>query len=155
MKSFKIVLAGAGFAVIAALAGPVELQAADDPANVIKYRKSVMGALGGHISAIGAVVKGEASYSQHVAAHAKALHATGLMLGDVFPEGTGEGKTRSLPAIWSEPAKFDSAVKDFQAATAKLAEVAEGGDMAAIGAALGAVGKGCGGCHKPFREEKK
>ena len=42
----------------------------------------------------------------------------------------------------------------FQEETAKLAEVAEGGDMAAIGQQVGVVGKeGCGTCHETFREK--
>jgi cytochrome c556 len=37
-----------------------------------------------------------------------------------------------------------------------LAEVAKGGDSAAIAAQIGELGKkGCGGCHKPYREAKE
>ena len=37
----------------------------------------------------------------------------------------------------------------------ELVTAAESGDMAAVGAALGTTGNGCGGCHKPFRKEKE
>ena len=36
----------------------------------------------------------------------------------------------------------------------KLAEAADSGDMAAVGAAMGNLGQACGGCHKPFRKPK-
>jgi cytochrome c556 len=36
-----------------------------------------------------------------------------------------------------------------------MVEVAGGGDVGAIGAQLKNLGKACGGCHKPFRAEKK
>ena len=139
----------------AAITGATVAQAADEPANVIKYRGAVMKALGGHIGAIASVVKGEVSYSGHVAAHAQALHATGLMLGEVFPEGSDQGETRAKPEIWKDWAKFEGIIKSFNAETEKLAQVAESGDMAAIGAQLGKVGEGCGSCHKPFRKEKE
>ena len=38
---------------------------------------------------------------------------------------------------------------------AKLADVASGGDMAAIGAQVKNLGKACGDCHKPFRKPKE
>ena len=49
---------------------------------------------------------------------------------------------------------FNKALSAFQAASAKLLEAANSGDKAAVGAALGGVGKACGGCHKPFRKKK-
>ena len=36
----------------------------------------------------------------------------------------------------------------------ELAMAADTGDKGAIGKAMGALGKGCGGCHKPFRGPK-
>jgi len=141
--------------VVAAIIGGAAVQAADEPENVLKYRKNIMGAQAGHISAISAVVKGEVSYSGHVAAHARALNALAMTLPDIFPAGSAVGDSRALPEIWSDAAKFEQVTKEFQAATAQLVTAAESGDMAAIGDALGATGKGCGGCHKPFRKEKE
>ena len=57
--------------------------------------------------------------------------------------------------IWDKWSEFEAAAKKFEAESAKLAEVAQGGDMAAIGQQLGALGKkGCGDCHETFREKK-
>ena len=36
----------------------------------------------------------------------------------------------------------------------ELVTAAESGDKKAIGKALGALGKTCGGCHNKFREKK-
>lgn len=153
--AFAAIVAAGLAAVAVATMGGFAAGAADEPANVIAYRQKVMTAIVGHIGAIASVLKGEVSYTDHVASHAKSLHATSLMLDDIFPEGSGVGETRAKPEIWRERVKFDAAVKAFQDASAGLARVAEGGDMAAIGAALGKVGESCGGCHKPFRKEKK
>ena len=135
--------------------GGLAAAAADQPANVIAYRQKVMTAIASHIGAIASVMKGEVPFAGHVASHAKSLFATSLMLDDIFPEGSGFGETRAKPRIWRERARFNAAVKAFQEASGRLARVAESGNMAAIGAALGKVGESCGGCHKPFRKERK
>ena len=132
--------------------------AADSPEDLVKYRKSVMKAIGGHTGAIAAVVKGQVSYGAHVAKHARGIKDMSLIVSDVFPANSGPDSfkdTRALAKIWAEPAKFKEAVTAFQQAAAKFADIAEGGDSAAIAAGLGALGKACGGCHKPFRAEKK
>ncbi len=131
--------------------------AVDEPENVIKYRQSVLKAIGGHTGAIVAVVKGEVSYVGDVAAHARAIHEMSKLLPGLFPEGTSRDnypETRALPEIWNDLATFDASAKDLQVQSAKLAEVAEGGDLAAIGAQLQNLGKACGSCHEPFRAKK-
>lgn len=131
--------------------------AVDEPENVIKYRQKVMKANGAHIGAIVAVVKGEVGYVGHVAAHARSIHEMSKLLPELFPEGTSRDsypETRALPELWNDRAKFEAAVKDLQVQSTKLAEVAEGGDIAAIGAQLQNLGKACGSCHKPFRAKK-
>ncbi len=138
-----------------ALVGFTAVEAADDPANVIKYRQTIMQSHGTHLAPIVMVVNGEVSFTGHVVAHARAAHAVSLMLDDVFPEGTDTGDTRATPAIWQKPAEFDAAVKALQAATGELVRLAESGDMAAVGAQMNKVVESCGGCHKPFRKKKQ
>ena len=152
MKKTIVALCGALFAVTATQAFAV-----DEPANVIKYRKNVMRAMGGHISAIVAVVKGEVSFTGDVAAHARGINEMSKVAPHIFPQGTdnaSQSDTRALPAIWEDPAKFEAAVKALQDASANLVRVAEAGDPSAFGGALQELGKACGGCHKPFRAEK-
>ena len=134
-----------------------QARAVDEPENVIKYRQAVMKAIGGHTGAIVGVVKGEVSYVGHVAAHARGIHAMSKLLVGLFPEGTSQfefANTRALPAIWDDFSKFEAAAKAMEVESAKMVEVAEGGDLAAIGGQLQNLGKACGGCHKPFRQKK-
>jgi cytochrome c556 len=132
--------------------------AVDEPENVIAYRQSVMKAIGGHTGAIAAVAKGQVSYVDQVAAHARGINAMSKLITGLFPKGTDNfeyADTRALPDIWQDWSRFEAAAKDLQSESAKLIEVAEsGGDAAAIGAQLQNVGKACGSCHKPFRAEK-
>lgn len=74
-----------------------------------------------------------------------------------FPPGTGPdvGKTRAKPAIWEKPEDFAARTRAFQAAALAFDRTAKGGDVAAIKASLGEVGKTCKACHDPYRAEKK
>jgi cytochrome c556 len=112
---------------------------------------------------IAAVAKGEVSFTGDIAANAQALAEQGKLLTanleQLFPEGTAKGETAeksaALPVIWEKWAEFEQAAQKFEAESAKFAEVAQGGDMAAIGPALGTFGKqGCGTCHETFREKQ-
>jgi cytochrome c556 len=153
-------VAGAG--LLAATLGAAAF-AADEPANIVKYRNAFMDANGAHISMISAVVKGEVSFTGDIAANAQALAEQGQLLTanlkQLFPEGTAKGETgeksAALPVIWEKWGDFEQAAQKFEEESAKFAEVAQGGDMAAIGPALGTLGKeGCGGCHETFREKE-
>jgi cytochrome c556 len=136
--------------------------AADEPANIVKYRQNFMRANGAHIGMIAAVVKGEVGLTDELAKNAAALAELGEMLSanlqQLFPEGTEKMdglKTAALPTIWEKWSEFEQIAMRFQEESAKLAEVAQGGDMAAIGQQLGVLGKqGCGACHETFREKK-
>lgn len=138
---------------LAVAAGPAAALAANEPANVIKYRKNLMKAVGGHIANIGAVVKGEVDFTGDVGANAAAIVDLLMAAGHVFPEGSGVGDTKAKPEIWSESARFEQALADSVAAAKSLAAAASGGGdmMAAVGPALAGLGKTCGGCHRPFR----
>jgi cytochrome c556 len=133
--------------------------AADEPANVIKYRQAFMQANGAHITMIAAVVKGEVSWTDELAGHAHAMHEQSKHLLRLFPEGTGKGdtdtKSAALPVIWEQWSEFEEAAAAFETESGKLVEAVESGDQAAIGQQLGVLGKqGCGNCHETFREKE-
>ena len=141
--------------VLFGLASPA--QAVDEPENAIKYRQSVMKAMDGHIGAIVGVVKGEVSYVDHVAAHARGINEMSKLLPGIFPKGTSQfesANTRALPAIWDDFSKFEAAAKVLEVESAKLVEVAASGDLGAIGGQLQNLGKACGDCHNLFRQKK-
>jgi cytochrome c556 len=147
----------AGMTALAVTLGAVVANAADEPANLIKYRQSTMKAFNGHMGAIAGVVKGEVSFSDELFGHAHAINEMSKNLLRLFPQGSGTeaGETRALPAIWEKPDDFAASVKALQDESAKLMEVAKSSDMGAIGAQVGALGKNaCGGCHNNFRKKK-
>lgn len=152
LRFYRIGIVAAAIGVGTLVAGGAMAQSAED---AVKYRKGIMRAQGAHISAIFAILGGEAGDASHIAGHATALASLAETLPDIFADGTGPDsgvETRALPAIWDDQAKFMEVVAATQAEATKLAEVAAGGDMAAIGAQAGALGKnGCGACHQSFR----
>ncbi len=156
LRKTKAAIAAAAIGAATLIAGGAMAQ---DVEKAIEYRKGLMKATGAHLGAIGAILKGEAGDPSHIAAHANALAGLGSIMGDVWAEGTGPEsgiETRTLPAVWEEPAKFEAVVVAMQTEADKLAEVAASGDMAAIGAQVGALGKNaCGACHEGFRAKQQ
>ena len=153
MKRFLVF--AIALALLAATSSVIDNAArAQDAANVIKYRQAVMGSMGAHMRAIVAVAKGEVGFVAHVPGHAAGIQAIAGMIADMFPAATGSGETRAKPEIWSDRKGFEAAIANLQAAAANLVKVAGSGDRAAIGGALQATGKTCGGCHKPYRKPK-
>ena len=127
--------------------------AADEPENIIKFRQTVMKGNGAHITNIAAVVKGQVTITANLVADAQAI-ADGLQnFGKLFPPGTEGGKTNALAKIWDDRAGFDKALADAQAAAQSMIGATASNDIAIIGKALGALGKSCGGCHKPYRKK--
>jgi cytochrome c556 len=159
LRAVGRLLAGAivGLGLAAANLAATYAQAQEDPAALIAYRQSIMKAIGGHIGAIAMAAKGDVSFTDEVAFHAGAINEMSKHLARLFPSGSGKeaGETRALPVIWQKWDDFTAAAENLGVQSAKLAEVAQSGDRAAIAAQTGELGnKGCGGCHDTFREKK-
>ena len=118
-------------------------------------RVDKMKEIGKNLGAIGKVAKGEMAYSPAIIANAEALVHLSKDVEKLFPEGSGGPDTRAKPEIWQKWSEFVAASQDFEDATPGLVTATKSGDVGQIKAAVGAVGKTCGGCHKPFRAPKK
>lgn len=127
--------------------------------KAIKARKAQMTLLSWNLGKLGAMAKGEAEYNAEVAtAAANSLVAVATVNTDGFwPAGTDStampDKTRAKKAAWDTYPDVANKHKDMVAATQNLAAAA-GNGLDALKEAVGATGKTCGGCHKPFREEQ-
>ena len=123
-----------------------------DSKGIIKYRQNVMKSTAGHMGAIVDILKNDLPLQAHILDHARSIQQNSKMTLAMFPKGTGIGKTKVKPAIWENWSKFESAVQDFERESAKLAKVAESGDIEALAKQVRATGKTCGGCHRNFRQ---
>ena len=101
---------------------------------------------------MGGMAQGKVPYNADVVKrNAALLEALSKMAWDGFTPATQEIKSRALPAIYSDAAKFKEAQDSFQTAATKLVATVNGGDEAAIKAQIGAISKICGSCHDGFR----
>ena len=74
-----------------------------------------------------------------------------------FPPGTGPdvGKTRAKAEIWQKPEDFAAKDKTFLEAAIAFKAAADSGDVTAIKAQAGELGKACKACHDPYRAPEK
>ena len=142
-------------AILAALiiALPSQLLA-QDQALTIKYRQSIMKAIGGHMGALGTNAKGKLGHGSDAAFHAASLRSLLGMIPDAFKTKTDGGKTRAKAKIWDDWAGYEKAAMNAEKAAADLVAALNAGGSENYGAKLKAVGKGCGGCHKKYRAKK-
>lgn len=119
----------------------------------VKFRQSTMKAVGGHMNAMAAIIKGEVKHASHLRAHAGAMASLGKMGPDIFAKGTEGGSTKA--DAWKKPEEFKKALAAFAAASGNLYKATQGTDKKAVGGAFAALGKTCKDCHDSFREKQK
>lgn len=144
------VLAQAPPAGSAAPAGPTPAERA------IEYRQAVYKVVQGNFAPLAQVAQGKAEFKSETATRQAArLAQIATFIGDAYPEISKEGKTRALPAVWSNRKEFDQLLQDFTAHAKSLAEVVENSSSAGeeLKAAVAAVGNDCKGCHEKFRSK--
>lgn len=127
--------------------------------KAIKARQGLMQVYAFNLGGLGAMAKGEAKYDAELAktlANSLSLAAQSSN-GAMWPKGSDStampGKTRALLKAWTTYPESKTKQDALLAAAAELVKVA-GGGVEGLQAAVGAVGKSCGGCHKPFRAPK-
>jgi cytochrome c556 len=144
----------AGFSALALAAG-VAASGAEDLAKIIEYRQNLMKTNGAQAADILMIIKGEVPFgAKNVVAHAEVIHALSRLILDAFPKGSGAaaGKTRAKDEIWTDWEGFTKDAMALEMQSAKLVEIAKGGDMKAIADQVAVLGKdACGACHKDFR----
>lgn len=149
MKS-KLVLGGVALVLGASYGAAALAQAKPDV--LVKQRQSAMTLIGKYWGPIGGMASGKAPYNaQTVARNAGYLEVLSQMPWDGFVDSTKDEKSRALPAVFTDTAKFKEGSEVMQKAIANLVKVSKGGDEGAVKTALGEVGKTCAGCHENFR----
>ena len=149
----RLLLAGLAFVLGAGVAQTTLAQV--KPEILVKQRQAAMTLQGKYFGPLAGMAQGKVPYNADtVAFNAALLDALSRMPWDGFAESTKGEKSHALPAVWGEAAKFKEAQDNFHKAVASLVAVSRGSDEAAQKAAIGGVGKACGGCHQNFREKQ-
>jgi cytochrome c556 len=144
-------------AVAVAMSSAAGIAAAQvKPDVLVKQRQSAMTLVAKYWGPIAGMASGKVSpYNADVVSrNATYLENLAQMPWDGFHENTKGEKSRALPAIWQQKAKFDELAQRLQSETAKLGEVARKKDEAGVKQQYAAVGKVCGACHEGFREKQ-
>ena len=150
-------------AIVSAVIGSVAVLAYADSHNndkqiaaAIKARQSQMQLYAFNLGVLGAMAKEEVPYDAAAASGAAnnlAALASMSQAGYWLPGSDSDSVegTRALPAIWAADSKIGDKGKDFVDAVSAM-QSAAGTDLAALQAAMGAVGKSCGSCHETYRK---
>ncbi len=124
------------------------------PEDAIKYRKAGMTMMAAHFGRVAGMAQGKIPFDAKVAAqNAEVATFMSTLPFAGFGPGTDKGETRAKPEIWAEMDKFNAGAKKMQDEMAKLNAAAKSGNLDAIKAAAGEVGKTCKGCHDDYRKE--
>jgi cytochrome c556 len=124
------------------------------PEDAIKYRKAAFTVMATHFGRVAAMANGRIPFDAKVAADNAELATTMSKLPYAgFVDGTDKGDTKAEPKIWAEMDKFRAAASRMQDEMAKLNVVAKGGNLDALKAQAGEVGKACKACHDTYRKE--
>jgi cytochrome c556 len=150
IKKISLVLASALF-----IAPLTALMAHDDGSTgIYKVRHDGYHKLGDAFKTIRDQLKADAPDAAQIKSAAQVVADTSVQQFKWFPAGSGPKtgvKTRAKAEIWSNPSDFEAAQKLFADAAAKLNKSASSGDVAAVKAQFGDVGKSCKNCHDTFR----
>ena len=146
-------LLSVGVALVLGAVCAAVVSAQDKPEVLVKQRQAVMTLQGKYFGPLAGMAQGKIPYNAEIVArNAAYLNVLDKMPWDGFVPGTKDAKSQAMPEVFNDPAKFKAAQERLQAAVAKLVEVKSGNEAAAK-AAIGEVGKACGGCHENFRRK--
>ena len=107
-----------------------------------------------HFGPMAAMVKGDVPFNaEEFTKNAEAVAALSKFPINGFVAGSYEGKTEAKADIELNAEDFKKKMETFQVEAASLADVAKGGDMAAIKPQFGKVGESCKACHKEYKED--
>lgn len=120
----------------------------------IKYRQSVMSAIGGLMGTSVGRIRDGLDYGPDMKQVAAALQALTRDIPALFPKGSDFGETDAKPEVWENRQAFEEAsAKMREQADAFSASVQTGDRKQMLGAFKG-VGDACKGCHEDFRVKR-
>jgi cytochrome c556 len=119
--------------------------------NMHESREAAMKKIGGAMGGLVGIVKGKTHYdAATVKASLTTISETIKLFPTYFPVGSENDDKEASPKIWAN-------MDDFKAHAAKLGADADmllaqlPADQAAVGVAVGTLGKDCGACHQTYR----
>jgi cytochrome c556 len=141
-------------AVVAASATALAQQG-PKPENLIKWRQSAFQVVAWNSGRIKASLDGQYNKDEVLKAANTIAAVANSGLGALFAPGTEQGKgwhdTSAKPEIFKDTKHFGELGANFAQEANALAQVAAGGDAAAIKAQYGKLTRTCKACHDDFK----
>jgi cytochrome c556 len=123
--------------------------------GVVKERMDLMDRQKDDMKLIGQMAKGTTPFDAAKAAEAaRDISVTAKKIHELFPEGSGGGKSEALPAVWENWDDFTTKADELGKAADTLAASLDGGDSEWKGAFQG-VSDACKACHQDYRKKKE
>lgn len=134
-------------------AGNASAGAPVDAARVMHDRHENYERIGRAMKGISTQLKSGSPAVADVQQHSAVIAGYAPQIPGWFPAGTGPeaGRTRAKAEIWSDPEGFRAAHDRMAQAAARFDAAARSGDVAAMRAALPALGSSCKNCHDEYR----
>jgi cytochrome c556 len=124
------------------------------PEVLVKQRQSAMTLQLKYFLPLALMAQGRMPYDANVVTrNAAYLDTLTQMPWDGFAESTKGEKSRALPAVFTDAAKFKQSQDQLRTAVGALVAASKSGNEGAVKAAVGDVNKACGGCHDNFRAQ--
>ncbi len=149
-KVLQSLCAVVGFAA----AVPAQAQFAK-PEDAIRYRQSAYVLMGNHMGRINAQLKADKPDMAAIQRSAAIIDFASTLPGEGYIAGSETGgtpPTRAKPEIFKDP-KVKEIGGKMREEVVKLNAVAKAGDIVAIRAQFGEVGKSCKACHDNYRKD--
>ena len=128
--------------------------AATDIAQLMHDRHERYEEIGDSNKAIANTLKSGAPSIETIRRHADVIAGYAPQVVSWFPSGSGPEtgrRTRAKAEIWTDFDTFRQRAQAFEAEAARFQSAARSGDIAAIRASHGELGKTCRNCHDRFR----
>lgn len=156
VKMGMIGLAGALAAAAIAAAQPAPPTPEQQAASATETRQAVFLLLGWNMDPLTGMLRNTTPFDAAVVKNsASNIAALAPMIPGLFANDTREFdvETRALDSIWAGKDGFDAKAGELVTAAEAVVTAADGGDEAAIRAAVVAMGRTCGSCHDDYRAD--
>ena len=145
--------AGLSLALLVGFVGAAQAEMSRED-YAIKFRRSSFTTMTWYYGPMSRMAKGEMPYDKALfARNAEYLAFLSKLPKDGFIPGSDSGDTKAKPEVWSKADKFKEANDRMESETAKLAELAKGGNLDVLKEQLGKVQKTCKACHEDFKKK--
>ena len=154
MNTIKV--AAVTIMLLAVLGNTANVIAHGGATGVVKQRMDSMSEMAGAMKAMASVVKGKQVFDRKVFIKGgKLIAGHSNMVVDLFPEGSIEGSSEALPAIWQHWDDFLSLSNGAKVQAEELVRMAQdGAELRPLTKQFVKLGGGCKACHKDYRKKK-